>query len=67
MNEFLGTTILVVTIAIAAYWLGKNSTRHEIRFWQQRTHKAERLADDMGRAAIENYIDIAICELGSKR
>ena len=67
MNDFLGTIILVVTIAVAAYWLGKNSMRHEIRFWKQRAFRAERLADDMGRAAMENYIDFAVCELREKR
>ena len=63
MNEFLGTIILVVTIAVAAYWLGKNSTRNEIRYWKRNAISSRKIADEMGRAAMENYIDLAVAEL----
>ena len=65
MSEFIGTTLLVISIAAAAYWLGKGSTTAELRHWKQRAIRAEKLADDMGRAAMENYIDIAVAELRS--
>ena len=67
MSEFIGTTLLIISIAAAAYWLGKGSTAPQIRHWQQRAQRAEKLADDMGRAAMENYIDIAVAELRSVR
>ena len=63
MSEFIGTTLLVISIAAAAYWLGKSSNKGEIRFWRQRAISARKIADDMGRAAMDNYIDLAVAEL----
>ena len=63
MSEFIGTTLLVVMIAAAAYWLGKTSTTGELRHYKQRTIRAEKIADDMARAAMDNYIDLAVAEL----
>ncbi len=65
MSEFIGTTLLVISIAAAAYWLGKSSNKGEIRFWRQRAISARKIADDMGRAAMDNYIDLAVAELRS--
>ena len=65
MSEFIGTTLLVISIAAAAYWLGKSSTKREIRYWRQQAISARKIADDMGRAAMENHIDLAIAELRS--
>ena len=65
MSEFIGTTLLVISIAAAAYWLGKSSNKSEIRFWRQRAISARKIADDMGRAAMDNYIDLAVAELRS--
>ena len=65
MSEFIGTTMLVMMIAAAAYWLGKSSTKREIRYWRQQAISARKIADDMGRAAMENHIDLAIAELRS--
>jgi hypothetical protein len=67
MSEFIGTTLLTIMVAAATYYLGKTSTTAELRHWQQRAQRAEKLADDMGRAAMENYIDIAVAELRSIR
>jgi len=63
MSEFIGTMILVALIAVGAYWVGRSSMNAPVRSWQQRAQRAEKLADDMGRAAMENYIDIAVAEL----
>ena len=63
MSEFIGTTLLIISIAAAAYWLGKSSNKGEIRFWRQRAISARKIADDMGRAAMDNYIDLAVAEL----
>lgn len=63
MSEFIGITVLVIMIAVAAYWAGKGSMTPELRYWTQRTYRAEKLADDMGRAAMENYVDLAVAEL----
>jgi hypothetical protein len=63
MSEFIGTMILVGAITAGAYWLGKSSTKGELRYWRQRTYRAEKIADDMANAAMENYIDLAISEL----
>ena len=63
MSEFIGTTLLIISIAVAAYWLGKQSNKGEIRFWRQRAMSARKIADDMGRAAMDNYIDLAVAEL----
>jgi len=65
MSEFICTTLLVIMIAAAAYWLGKSSTKGEIRYWRQQAITARKIADDMGRAAMENHIDLAIAELRS--
>jgi len=67
MSEFIGTIVLVGFITAAAYWAGKGSMMPELRHWQQRTFTAERIADDMGRAAMENYVDIAVTELRQGR
>jgi hypothetical protein len=63
MSEFIGTTLLIISIAAAAYWLGKSSNKREIRYWRQQAISARKIADDMGRAAIDNYIDLAVAEL----
>ncbi len=63
MSEFIGTMVLVGMITVGAYWLGKSSMKSELRYWRQRTYRAETIADDMGRAAMENHIDLAIAEL----
>ena len=63
MSEFIGTTLLIIMIAAAAYWLGKTSTKSQIRYWRQQAISARKIADDMGRAAMENHIDLAIAEL----
>jgi hypothetical protein len=63
MSEFIGTTLLIISIAAAAYWLGKGSTAREIRYWKQQATGARNIADDMGRSAIENNIDLAIAEI----
>jgi hypothetical protein len=63
MSEFIGTTLLIISIAAAAYWLGKGSTAREIRYWKQQAIGARNIADDMGRSAIENNIDLAIAEI----
>ena len=63
MSEFIGTTILVGMIAIGAYWAGKSSMKDQMRYWIRRTYRAEKIADDMGHAAMENAIDLAIAEL----
>ena len=63
MSEFIGTTLLIISIAAAAYWLGKSSNKGEIRFWRPRAMSARKIADDMGRAAMDNYIDLAVAEL----
>jgi hypothetical protein len=65
MSEFIGSTLLIISIAAAAYWLGKGSTEREIRYWKQQAIGARKIADDMGRAAMENHIDLAIAELRS--
>jgi hypothetical protein len=67
MSEFIGTMILVGAIAVGAYWVGKGSMSSELRYWTQRAYNAERIADDMGRAAMENYIDVAVAELRQGR
>lgn len=67
MSEFIGTIILVCMITGAAYWAGKTSMKNELRYWMQRTHRAECIADDMANAAMENYIDLAISELRANR
>lgn len=63
MIEFIGTTALTIMVAVATYYLGKTSTNAEMRHWKQRAISAERIADNMGRAAMENYIDLAVAEL----
>jgi len=63
MSEFIGTMIIVGFIAAGAYWVGRLSMAGDIRYWRQRTHRAEKIADDMGQAAMENYIDLAVAEL----
>lgn len=63
MSEFIGTMILVGAITAGAYWAGKNSMKDQVRYWAQRTYRAEKIADDMANAAMENYIDLAISEL----
>lgn len=63
MSEFIGTIVLVGLIGIGAYMAGRNSRAAEIRYWAQRTRRAEKIADEMGMAAIENYIDLAIADL----
>ena len=63
MSEFIGTTILVGMITVGAYWAGKASMKDQMRYWIQRTYRAEKIADDMGHAAMENAIDLAIAEL----
>lgn len=63
MFEFIGTMILVTAITIGAYYVGRLSAMDYLRYWKQRAYKAEQIADQMGRAAIENYVDIAVAEL----
>ena len=63
MSEFIGTMALTIIIAAATYYLGKTSTKGEIRYWKQQAISARKIADDMGRAAMENHIDLAIAEL----
>ena len=63
MSEFIGTMLMITVLAVAAYYAGKTSTKDELRMWQQRAISAEKIADDMGRAAMENYVDLAVAEL----
>lgn len=63
MGEFIGTMLMVTMLAVAAYYAGKASTKDELRMWQQRAISAEKIADDMGRAAMENYVDLAVAEI----
>jgi hypothetical protein len=65
MSEFIGTMALTIMIAAATYYLGKTSTTREIRYWRQQAISARKIADDMGRAAMDNYIDLAVAELRS--
>jgi len=34
MIEFIGTMILVIAIALAAYELGRNSMRKDVAYWR---------------------------------
>ena len=63
MSEFIGTMALTIMIAAATYYLGKTSTKKEIRYWRQQATRARKIADDMGRASMENHIDLAIAEI----
>ena len=63
MSEFIGTMLMVIALAVAAYYAGRTSMKDQLRFWQQRAMSAEKIADDMGRAAMENYVDLAVAEL----
>ena len=49
MIEFIGTIILVVAIALAAYELGRNSMRTDVAYWRKKyfgqlRHNNERAA-----------------------
>lgn len=63
MSEFIGTMLLVGIIGAGAYYVGYTTRSGDVRYWAQRAMRAEKIADDMGRAAMENYIDIAVAEL----
>ena len=67
MYEFLGTMALVVAIAVGAYWIGRSRMNATVRYWQQQAIRAEEIADQLGRAAMENYVDIAVTELRQGR
>lgn len=67
MIEFIGTLIALGAIGIGSYHAGKLSMTDTLRYWKQRATTAEKIADDMGRAAMENYVDLAVAELRTRR
>ena len=63
MSEFIGTMLLVGIIGAGTYYLAYSMRSADVRYWAQRAMRAEKIADDMGRSAMENYVDLAIAEL----
>ena len=63
MSEFIGTMLLVGIIGAGTYYIAYTMRSADVRYWAQRAMRAEKIADEMGRSAMENYVDLAIAEL----